>query len=380
MSVWASLRGQEAAVALLQRSAQAAAPGHAWLIVGPAGSGRSVAARAFAAALQCELRTGCGECEACREVLAGSHPDVEVVATATLSYGVDQMRGLVPAVQSRPTTGRARVIIIEDADRLTDSAANVLLKPLEEPGALTVLVLCAPAVIDVLPTIRSRCRVVTLRLPTAGEIADLLVAEGFDPRVASFAAAASQGHVGRARRLAGDPQSQARRAAVLKLPRELRSVGSAMTAALELVQAAEEDSADEVGALAVKETADLKEALGIGVRGVSTRGTASAIKDLEAQQKSRATRAKRDVLDRALVDLAALYRDVLVVQLGASAVAEPVHPDHAETVRKIAAAYTPEVVLRCVEAVLRCREAIAANVSPQLACEAMALALREAAA
>jgi DNA polymerase-3 subunit delta' len=272
------------------------------------------------------------------------------------------------------------VIVIEDADRLTDSAANVLLKPLEEPGARTIMVLCAPAVVDVLPTIRSRCSVINLRLPLPAEIADLLIAEGVEPELAAFVAAAAQGHVGRARRLARDPEARARRAAALKLPRELRTVGSALAAALELVQAAEEEATAEVGERSVKETADLKEALGVGVRGVSTRGTAAPLKELEAQQKSRATRTKRDFLDRALVDLAALYRDALVIRFGAQGVAGQVHPDQAETARAIAESNSAEAMLRCVEAVLHCREAIAANVAPQLACEAMALSLREAAA
>lgn len=380
MTVWDSLRGQDAAASLLRRAAASASPAHAWLLVGPAGSGRSIAARAFAATLQCATQTGCGACEACREVLAGSHPDVQVVATSTLSYGVEAMRSLVPAVQSRPATGRVRVIVIEDADRLTDSAANVLLKPLEEPGVTTVMVLCAPAVVDVLPTIRSRCAVVGLRLPLPEEIADLLVGEGTEPELAAFVAATAQGHVGRARRLARDPDARARRAAVLKLPRELRTISSALAAASELVQAAEDEASAEVGEVAARETAELKEALGVGVRGVSPRGTAGPLKELEAQQKSRTTRAKRDVLDRALVDLAALYRDALVVQFGAESVAGRVHPDQAATVQAIAGTNTPEAVLRCIEAVLRCREAIAANVAPQLACEAMALSLRAAAA
>jgi DNA polymerase-3 subunit delta' len=309
-------------------------------------------------------------------VLARSHPDVTTLSTSGLSYGVDQMRALVPQVQARPATGRWRVVILEDADRLTESAGNVLLKPLEEPGAATVILLCAPATTDVLPTLRSRCRVVGLRLPATEEIAAGLVREGVEPALATFAAAAAQGHVGRARRLARDEDARLRRAAVLRLPEELGSVGSALEAAAELVRAAEEEAGAENADRDVAETAALKEALGVGVRGVSARGTAAPLKELEAQQKSRTTRSRRDVLDRALVDLAAWYRDVLVVQFGAAGVAGRVHPDHATAVDTMAAGCTPEAALRCIEAVLACREAIAANVAPQLACEAMALTLR----
>lgn len=375
MSLWDAVVGQPAAVAQLS-SAAAHDPGHAWLVVGPAGSGRSVAARALTAALQCEHRSACGTCTPCREVRAGTHPDVTQVATEGLSLGVRQMRALAPVAQSRPSTGRHRVIVLEDADRLTETAANVLLKPLEEPGEATVFVLCAPSLEDVLPTIRSRCRLVTLRVPQSGDVADLLVAEGVDRETAAFAAAAAQGHVGRARRLARDEEARARRSAVLRLPGELGSVSRALAAAAELVRAADDEATAEAGERDAAETAALKEGLGVGVRGVSPRGTAGAVRELEAEQRSRATRGRRDVLDRALVDLAALYRDALVLALGADVA--PVHADQTAAAAELARTGSPESLLRRIDAVLACREAIATNVAPLLACEAMALALRTA--
>lgn len=374
--VWGRLVGQPDVVDQLRAAAAADSPGHAWLLVGPAGSGRSVAARAFSAALQCATRTGCGSCAACRAAVAGTHPDVRWVATERLSLGVKEMRALAPTAQSAPTAGRHVVIVLENADRLTESAGNVLLKPLEEPGPATVFLLCAPAAGDVLPTVRSRCRAVTLRIPSAADVTEVLVAEGVDRGLAAFAAAASQGHVGRARWLARDEQARERRAAVLRLPQSLRTVGSALAAAAELVRAAEQEAAAETGPRDEAERKALQQALGVGVRGVSPRGTAGPLKELEAEQKSRLTRSKRDVLDRALVDLAAWYRDVLVQQLGAGATVREVHSDQAAPVATLARSYTPEAVLRCVEAVLACREAIAANVAPLLACEAMALRLR----
>jgi len=376
MSVWDRLVGQPEIVGQLRIAAAGERPGHAWLVVGPAGSGRSVAALAFAAALQCETRTGCGICRPCREVLAGTHPDVTGVATEGLSLGVKQMRELAPLASSAPTVGRARVIIVADADRLTEAAGNVLLKPLEEPGAATVFLLCAPATSDVLPTVRSRCRVAALRLPSLSDVAAVLTAEGVSRELAVFAAAAAGGHVGRARRLARDEGARERRSSVLRLPRSLRTVGGAIEAAAELVRAAEDEAAARAGERNGPETAALKQALGVGFRGVSARGTARPLKELEAEQKSRLTRAKRDALDRALIDLAGWYRDVLVQQLGAGQVVREVHSDQTAAVATLARAYTPEAVLRCVEAVLACREAIALNVAPLLACEAMALTLR----
>jgi DNA polymerase-3 subunit delta' len=306
--------------------------------------------------------------------MAGTHPDVTAVSTEGLSLGVRAMRALVPVALTSPSVGRHRVIVVEDADRLTETAANVLLKPLEEPGAATVFVLCAPSLEDVLPTIRSRCRLVTLRIPAAAAVADLLVSEGIDRGIASFAAAAGQGHVGRARRLARDEGARERRAAVLRLPQELGSVSSSLSAAAELVAAAEEESGAMTGERDAAETASLRQALGVGVRGVSPRGTAGPVKELEGEQRSRSTRARRDVLDRALVDLAALYRDALVLALHASSA--PVHADQTAVAAELARTASPESLLRRIEAVLACREAIAASVAPLLACESMALALR----
>lgn len=374
MSVWARVVGQPAVVDQLLTAAAAESPGHAWLVVGPAGSGRSVAALAFTATLQCLHRSGCGECTACREVLGRTHPDVTTVTTEGLSLGVKGMRSLVPVALSSPSVGRHRVIVIEDADRLTEQAANVLLKPLEEPAAATVFLLCAPSTTDVLPTLRSRCRVAALQLPSIDEVASMLEGEGVHREQAVFAAAAAQGHVGRARRLARDQGARDRRAAVLRLPQQLTSVSSALAAAAELVRAAGDEASAESGERDAVETAALRAALGIGVRGVSARGTAGPVRELEAGQRSRATRARRDVLDRALVDLAAWYRDVLVVQLDGGV--REVHSDQTAVVATLARAISPESTLRCIEAVLACREAIAANVAPLLACEAMALALR----
>ncbi len=376
MSVWDALAGQEAVVSLLRTAARRGDPGQAWLIVGPAGSGRSIAAQALAATLECDSGTGCGRCEPCREVAHRVHPDVSTLSTPGLSYGVEQMRDLIPVIASRPQRGRWRVLVVEDADRLTESAANVLLKPMEEPGAATVIVLCAPAESDVLPTIRSRCRVATLRQPSTTEVAETLRSQGVPAELAAFAAAAGQGHVGRSRRLATDPAERTRRAAVLTLPAALGTLDSALRAAAELVRVADEQAAAENTEREARETAALREALGTGVRGVSARGTAAPLRELEAAQKSRATRARRDVLDRALVDLAAWYRDVLVVQFGALAEGGSVHEDQREEVAALARSSTPESTLHRIDAVLACRAAIAASVAPLLACEAMAVRLR----
>jgi DNA polymerase-3 subunit delta' len=321
--VWDDLVGQERTVEVLRRATDAAAsrlrgePGegmtHAWLFTGPPGSGRSTAARAFAAGLQCPS-LGCGDCDACHRVLAGTHADVQVVNTRKLSIGVDDARALVSRAARHPAGGRWQVMAVEDADRLTDSAANALLKALEEPTERTVWLLCAPAVDDVLPTIRSRCRHLSLRTPPTAAVADVLVRrDAVDPAMAAFAARAAQGHIGRARRLATDEQARLRRHEVMRLPMSLRDLSTSLAAAAELVQAATEEANATAGLLAADETEDMKRALGVGPGARQPGGAAAVLKELEGEQKKRATRAKRDGIDRALVDLAGFYRDVLAV-------------------------------------------------------------------
>ena len=331
-------------------------------------------------ALQCETGTGCGECPGCHTTLAGTHADVRFVVPEGLSIPVSQMRELVLRAAATPTAGRWQILLVEDADRLTEAASNALLKAVEEPSPRTVFLLCTPSLHpdDVSVTIRSRCRVVTLRQPPADAVAALLSQrDAIDPTTAAWAAAAAQGHVGRAKRLASDPAARARREAVLGVPRQLTSVGACFEAASALIEAAEEEAAATVAEADAAERAALETALGAGATGRGTasaiRGAAGAMKELERRQKSRATRVQRDALDRALVDLAGFYRDVLAIKFGAPV--PPVHSDVADMAAAAAAKWTAESTLRRMEAVLECRNAIHANVKPRIAVEAMMLAL-----
>jgi DNA polymerase III subunit delta' len=276
-----------------------------------------------------------------------------------------------------PAGGRWQVIVLEDADRLTEGAGNVLLKAVEEPAPRTVWLLCAPSTEDVLPTIRSRCRHLSLRTPPVDAVADLLMRrDGIEPEMASYAARATQGHIGRARRLATDERARRRRAAVLELPRRVMDVGGALRAAQELIDAASEDAKEVAEELDERETEELRTALGAseGKGGRLPRGTAGAMKELQDKQKRRATRTQRDSLDLALSDLTGFYRDVLARQLG-SAVALA-NEDAADAVGQLAAASGPERTLRRIDAVLECREVLDRNVAPLLAVEAMAMTLR----
>jgi DNA polymerase III subunit delta' len=359
---------------------------HAWLITGPPGSGRSVAALCFAAALQCtsDGTPGCGECKACTTTMAGTHADVRRIIPEGLSIGVDEMRAIVQIASRRPATGRWQVVVVEDADRLTEGAANALLKVVEEPPPSTVFLLCAPSVDpeDIAITLRSRCRHVALVTPSTAAIAQVLVdGDGLGAEQAQWAASVSGGHVGRARRLATDPDARERRARALSLPRDAATPARAFAAAEELVATAEAESRALNVGRDEAESEELRTALGAGGTGKGTagalRGTAGAIKDLERRQKSRQTRASRDALDRALIDLATYFRDALLVAEGARTVT-PNHPDMAEKVAAMAAHASPQRLLRCIEAVLECREALATNVKPKFAVDAMVATVGQA--
>jgi DNA polymerase III subunit delta' len=384
VTVWDDLVGQEPIVATLQQAVTAAAdalsgrsaPGmtHAWLFTGPPGSGRSNAARAFAAALQCD-RGGCGECLPCRTTLAGSHPDVTLVRTEALSIKVEEVRELVRRAAMSPTGRRWQVLVVEDADRLTDQAGDALLKALEEPAHRTIWLLCAPTVEDVLLTVRSRTRLLVLRTPPPSAVAKVLIErDGVGQALAVFAARASQGHIGRARALATDEATRNRRREVLSMASHLNDVGSCITAASNLVDAATEEAGPIAARLEGREKSDLDQTYGAGGRGARPKGLPPALKALETEQRTRRKRLERDCIDRALIDLMSLYRDVMTVQAGAAL--GLVNEEIRAEITAIAGRSSAEQSLRRIQAILTARDALEANVAPTLALESMMLSLR----
>ncbi len=299
MSVWDDLVGQKPVIETLRAAASGQGMTHAFLLTGPPGSGRSNAAIAFAAALQCENgpgpAAGCGGCNACITTLAGSNPDVTRVSTESVQFRVKDAREMVRKSAMSPVSQRWQVIVVEDADRFNDSSGNAVLKAVEEPADRTVWVLCAPTVEDVLPTIRSRCRLVSLATPTAPEVADFLVRrQGVAESLASYAARASQGHIGRAKALATDEATRNRRREVVSLPARLTSIGACMQAATNLADVAKEEAEAITADLDQREKADLDRAFGYEDKGRRPREYASALREMTDDQKRR---AKRRVLD-----------------------------------------------------------------------------------
>jgi len=373
MSVWDSLVGQPNAVATLTRAVEGEphAMTHAWLFTGPPGSGRSVAARDFAAALQC-AEGGCGVCRSCQMTLAGTHPDVAVVRTEQLSIGVKEVRELVRSSAMSPALGRWQILIVEDADRVTERGADALLKAIEEPAEKTVWMLCAPTADDLVPTVRSRCREVNLATPSVESVTTLLEGEGVAEKTARFAARVSQGHIGRARAMATDPDIAARRNHVLSIPTKLGSLGGCLESAAWAVTTAEAEAKQATQRLDAQEKEKLLIVLG-STSGRTPRGAAGMMKDLEEQQGLRAKRLVRDSLDSVLLELTSYYRDVLVMQTGADA--DLVNEDCVAQIRKAAAQSTPEETLKKIDAIQECHQAIMTNVAPQLAFEAMMVSL-----
>jgi len=388
--MWNELIGQEFSVKTLQQASldsKSALTGkvvsgfsQAWLITGPPGSGRSTAARLFAATLQCE-ENGCGKCVSCISVKNGTHPDVHVITPTGLSYGISDTKDLVREAAMLPSLGQWNIIILEDADRLTTEAGNALLKAIEEPARLTMWILCAPSSKDVLITIKSRCRIVSLRTPPADEIAELLIKrDGIDKAMAHFAAHASLGHVGRAKLLATDEQVRERRSLVLQVPFELKDLPSCFAAAQRLVDAATEDADIATNEMDEKELDNLLRAYGQGAEGVSKtkvqRLASGAKKELEEGQKKRYKRITRDRLDLTLQELAAFYRDVLVLQTGADL--ELFHTEMKGSLQRFADSSSINSSIKRLDAVEATRRMLNSEAAPLLVLESMTVQLARA--
>jgi DNA polymerase-3 subunit delta' len=365
--VFDEVTGQPDAIATVRAAVAADTPAHAWLITGPPGSGRSTLAYAFAGALI--ARPG-EEDEVAAQVTARTHPDLRVLATEGVNIRIEAVRDAVRDAAYSPSTGRFRVIVVEDADRMTERTSNVLLKALEEPPPRTVWILCAPTESDLLPTIRSRVRSLRLRVPDVDDVATLIEQrDGVTRPEAVRAAREAQSHVGMAHRLATSAEARERRARTLQLALQLRSVAGAVLAAAELHDLAKADADTVSASRAAAERASLLRSLGVEEGQAIPPSLRSHVSAMEEEQKRRATRSVRDGIDRILVDLQSLYRDILLLQLGAGL--EPINLAIHADLEQAAAAARPEETLAVLDAIADARRRIEGNVAPVLALEAM---------
>ena len=388
VSVFDVIVGQDHAVAEFQRAASDAskvilgergdAMTHAWLVTGPPGSGRSTLALAFAASLVCP-QGGCGTCVDCKSALAGTHVDIEHIVPEGILYAIDDAKELVARAAVMPTRGAWHVIVVEDVDRFRIDSASTLLKSIEEPPAHTVWLLCAPTVDDVFATIRSRCRHVLLTTPSLPAIAEQLSARfGIDPAMATFAARAAQGHIGRARALATDENARIRRKEILEIPRMLTQVSSCFSLAAKIIENSAADADSILEPMNQIDEANIKMQFGDGAEGKAMRGNErsmkAAIKALETRHKRRRARVISDQYDRVLLDLTGFYRDVLVVQSGSSA--PLINEEMRAQVEKLADADTQTETLMRIDAITETRDHLLANVAPLTAFEGLLVALR----
>lgn len=376
-SVFDNLVGQEHLIEILQGAVSSSRTSeesqemtHAWVFTGPPGSGRSSAAVAFAQALICP-NNGCGTCNDCDSAKTHGHPDVEIIRTEGLSIKVEEVRELLTRVAWAPSMGGWRVVVMEDTDRLTESAANALLKAIEEPGTRTVWLLCAPTLHDVLPTIRSRCRHLQLRTPSIEAVTNVLInRDHIAPDMAEFAARVSQGHIGRAKYLATNESVRSNRKIIMQLPVQLGSLATAFQAAQTLVELATTEANISSDERDEKEVEKLQEAFGKGatMRGMASGGLKAA-KELEKEQRSRSTRMVRDSIDAAFLNIATFYRDVMIVQSGNTD--SIINTDVREQIESYAANSPSHSTVNKFRAIMEARENLARNAAPLVTCEAL---------
>jgi len=375
-AVWLDLPGQPEAVAQLAQAVRHKADGvhHAWLFTGPPGSGRSNLARAFAAALLCAT-DGCGQCKSCTLASSGTHPDISVLSTEKVVISIEEVRTLVADSQFGGSLGRFRIMIIEDADRMAERSSNVLLKALEEPPAGTIWLLCAPSEADMLPTIRSRVRRVGLKVPSVEAVAQLLIQrDGIESKLAHQVAAESQSHIGMARRLATSSEARSRRRETLMSALAIKSVTQAVNTAERWLDIAKKDAEAITEERDHAERAATLRSMGLQAGEAVPNNLKSELKSLEEGQKRRATRSVRDGLDRILVDLLSLYRDVLSVQLAAQT--PLVNAELGGQINLLATTSSSAETLEKLDAISLARKRIDSNVRDLMALEALAVSLR----
>ncbi len=377
MSVWDAIVGQDKVVAQLSAIASGdhKALAQSWLICGPPGSGRSNVARAFAAALESpdhgmnDEPTG-----TTRQVLAGTHPDVTVLATDKVTIGIDEVREVIGISEQTPSLSPWRIILIEDVDRMMERTTNVLLKEIEEPSEHTIWLLCAPSPQDVLPTIRSRTRIVSLAVPSLAAVARFLEQrDHVDAHLAKRAARLSEGHIGIARMYARDDQVMSDRDELIVGVLALTKASDAVLLAGRLIDSAQVQAAADVERQATAQEADFRRVNGLGEKDripPKLRGAYNAIGKKD-ELRRRTTRRSRDVLDRALNSIASIYRDVAVLQNNAEDAAGLINLENRTAITELSARLTRRQTVDRLGCVAVARRRLAGNGNPTLVLEAL---------
>lgn len=381
MSVWDSLVGQQPVIDMLSRIAQGD-PGQitqSWLICGPPGSGRSNMARAFAAALESPDHGMNDEpTRVTQQVLAGTHPDVTVLATNKVTIGIDQVREIITASEQMPATAPWRIIIIEDVDRMLERTTNVLLKEIEEPAEHCIWLLCAPSAQDVLPTIRSRTRIVNLAVPSTQAVAGFLTSTtNVEPKVAQRAARLAEGHIGIAKLYATDEQVMTDRDELVVGVLNLARASDAVLLAGSLIDNAKAQAEADASRITAGQEAEFRRINGLAPNDripPKLRGTFNQIAKKD-DVKRLVTRRTRDVLDRALNSIASIYRDVAVLQNNAEDSVGLINLENRSPITELSVRLNRAGAVTRLDEVAHARKRLAGNGNPLLVFESLFCAL-----
>ena len=381
MSVWDSLVGQKPVIDMLSRIAQGdpSQITQSWLICGPPGSGRSNMARAFAAALESPDHGMSAEpTRVTQQVLAGTHPDVTVLTTNKVTNGIDQVREIITTSEQMPATAPWRIIIIEDVDRMLDRTTNVLLKEIEEPAEHCIWLLCAPSAQDVLPTIRSRTRIVNLAVPSTQAVAGFLTSTtNVEPKVAQRAARLAEGHIGIAKLYATDERVMSDRDELVVGVLNLARASDAVLLAGNLIDNAKAQAEADANRITAGQEAEFRRINGLAPSDRIPPKLRGAFNQIAKKDdvKRLVTRRTRDVLDRALNSIASIYRDVAVLQNNAEDSVGLINLENRSSITELSVRLNRAGAVTRLDEVAHARKRLAGNGNPLLVFESLFCAL-----
>ena len=381
MSVWDSLVGQKPVIDMLSRIAQGdpSQITQSWLICGPPGSGRSNMARAFAAALESPDHGMSAEpTRVTQQVLAGTHPDVTVLTTNKVTIGIDQVREIITTSEQMPAAAPWRIIIIEDVDRMLERTTNVLLKEIEEPAEHCIWLLCAPSAQDVLPTIRSRTRIVNLAVPSTQAVAGFLTSTtNVEPKVAQRAARLAEGHIGIAKLYATDERVMSDRDELVVGVLNLARASDAVLLAGNLIDNAKAQAEADANRITAGQEAEFRRINGLAPSDRIPPKLRGAFNQIAKKDdvKRLVTRRTRDVLDRALNSIASIYRDVAVLQNNAEDSVGLINLENRSSITALSVRLSRAGAVSRLDEVAHARKRLAGNGNPLLVFESLFCAL-----
>ena len=381
MSVWDSLVGQKPVIDMLSRIAQGdpSQITQSWLICGPPGSGRSNMARAFAAALESPDHGMSAEpTRVTQQVLAGTHPDVTVLTTNKVTIGIDQVREIITTSEQMPATAPWRIIIIEDVDRMLERTTNVLLKEIEEPAEHCIWLMCAPSAQDVLPTIRSRTRIVNLAVPSTQAVAGFLTSTtNVEPKVAQRAARLAEGHIGIAKLYATDERVMSDRDELVVGVLNLARASDAVLLAGNLIDNAKAQAEADANRITAGHEAEFRRINGLAPSDRIPPELRGAFNQIAKKDdvKRLVTRRTRDVLDRALNSIASIYRDVAVLQNNAEDSVGLINLENRSSITELSVRLNRAGAVTRLDEVAHARKRLAGNGNPLLVFESLFCAL-----